>query len=368
LWENEGNLWTMAIGPRSAPALVRRPLGEGAAPQLVLNSEGHGIALWRSEVAGERQILGKILGGTAGSAQVIFRTEGQIRHLQAAVDRRGNALVVWLLEQDGRCQVKAQTFDTRGLTWEEEPTTLGIPKAPAVEPRLAANHREHAMVLWEAGDDASDGLVASHFWPSDRIWSDRPVPVVAHATRQHQVAMDDQGNALAMWIHAPRGQRSSLEVSFYDAHRCEWGEPETLGSAQSISIPRLVMSGDGEALAAWCQGEGHGPSRLFAKAFRKGAWEAAVECLELGQGPVQDVAIGLGTEGMAGLVAVHHGPEGHWVSARLRLGEWAAPTQLMPASWQTCSAPRIRLCPQGASALWIQGEGRERSLILTEAF
>jgi hypothetical protein len=366
VWGNQGELWTMPIGPRSSPALVRLPLGEGTTPRIVLNPDGRGIALWQAEVSGERQIVGKILGGDEGMGHVIFRTAGRVRQLQAAVDRRGNALVVWLLATGGQFEVMAQSFDTRGLAWEQAPTTLGVPSSPGVEPRLAVNHREHAMVLWEVEEGGSEGLVASHFWPAERIWSDRPVPVVSHATRQHQVVMDDMGNALALWIHAPYGQRRLLEASYYDAHRCEWGKREVLSSSDVITTPRLVMSGDGEALAAWCQEEGHGTSRLYARAFMKGNWGAKAECLSLGQGSVRDFAIGLGSDGQAGLIAVHGGLEGDWVSARRRKVEWSAPVHLVTASPQPCSSPRLAICPHGVSALWIQGEGRDKSLILTE--
>lgn len=368
LWESGGRLWTMPIGPHSAPAIVRLPLGAGTVPQILLNPEGRGLALWQSVVAEERQILGKILGGNEGESHLLFRTEGWIHHLQAAVDRRGNALVVWLLEEGGRSEVMAQSFDTRGQVWEQVPTCLGVPSTSAAEPRLAANHREHAMVLWEAESGGQEGLVASHHWPSDRIWSDRPVPVVAHATRHHQVVMDNLGNALALWIHAPRGQRSSLEASYYDGQRCEWGAPEVLSTAQTFTSPRLVMSGDGEALAAWCQAEGHGASRLITRSFMKGTWDGSVECLELGHGPVREFAIDLGPEGQAGLIAVHHGAEGDWVTARLRQGTWSESFTVAPASPVTCSLPQIRLCPQGASAIWVQGTGREGHLMLVETW
>ena len=368
LWENNGKLWTMPIGPHSAPAIVRLPVGEGTAPRIVMNANGRGIALWRSAVGEEQQVLGRILGGMEEPTQVLFKTGGQLHYLQAAVDRRGNALVAWLLEKDRGLAVMAQSFDTRGQAWESEPTTLGVPSARRVEPRIAVNHREHAMVLWEEEGDPSQGLVASHYWPSDRIWSDRPVPVVAHATQHHRVVMDDLGNALAFWVHTPYGQRSALEASYYDGQRSEWGAPEVLSSAQTISSLRLVMSGDGEALAAWCQAEGGGASRLLTKTFNKGQWEAGVECLELGRGVVRDFAIDLGSGGAAGLIAVHLGSEGDWVSGRLRQGGWTDAFPLAAPSRLSCSTPRIRLCPQGASALWIQGVGKDRALLLAETW
>lgn len=366
LWENAGNLWTMHVGQRSSPALVRLPLGEGTAPQIQLNPEGHGLALWLAEAAGERQILGKILGGHESGSHVVFRTEGQIRHLQGAVDRRGNALVVWLLEQEGRVEVKAQSFDTRGQAWEQGPTTLGIPSALTAVPRMAANHREHAMVLWEAAESEFEGLVASHYWPKDRIWSDRPVPVVSHATQHHQVVMDDAGNALAIWVHAPYGQRSTLEASYYQAGGGEWGEPIQIGSAHAFSNLRLVMSGEGEALAAWCQAEGHGVARLVTKRFQKEQWVAGLDCFELGHGPVKDYAIVLGSDGQAGILAVQHGIDGDRVSAQLRRQNWSSPMALAAPSKQACSSPRLSLGPRGASALWIQGVGRDQALFLAE--
>ncbi len=366
LWENGGRLWTMPIGPRTAPAIMRLPFGGGTTPRLVMNPDGRGIALWQVVVAGERQLLGKILGSGGGMANVVFRTQGQVRHLQAAVDRRGNAMVVWLHEVEGRFEVMAKSFDTRGLAWEQEPTTLGMLATNAMEPRIAVNHREHAMVLWEFQDAGSEGLVASHYWPADRIWSDRPVPVVAHATHHHQVVMDDFGNALALWINAPYGQRTTLEASFYDGQSSEWGEPETLGNAQAIFPPQLAMSGTGEALAVWSQGEGQGAPRLFAKDFKKGKWEAGVECLDLGREPVLDFAIAVGSEGQAGLLAVHQGPDGDWVSVRLRQSSWSPPVQLGPVAHLPLTSPRLRLCPHGASALWMQGEGKEKVLILCE--
>jgi hypothetical protein len=366
MWENGGRLWTMPIGARSSPALVRLPLGEGSAPQIKLNADGRGIALWQTEQNGERQMQGKILGPEESQAQVVFRTGGRIRHLQGAVDRRGNALVVWFLEKDGQAEVMAQTFDTRGSAWEQEPTTLGVPSLPTAEPRMAVNHREHAMVLWEVAERESEGLVASHFWPSDRIWSDRPVPVVSHATRHHQVVMDDMGNALALWIHAPYGRRSSIEASFFDALASEWREPEILANAQAFSTPRLVMAGNGEALAVWSQSEGHGPARLFSKTFEKGKWQAGLDSFDLGNGPIRDFAIDLGPDGRAGMLTIQSGPEGDWVCARLREWNWSAPVPLIPVSKTPCSLPRLSMSPKGCSVLWIQGEGNGKTLCLVE--
>jgi hypothetical protein len=324
--------------------------------------------VWLVEGAEGQQVMAKVMGDAEAEGRMVFRTTGRVHGLQGVADRRGDALVAWLHEQPGHCRVMVHGFDTRRKAWDKTPTILGTTADLSAAPCLAANDREHAMVLWAEGPGGpGDGLVASHYWPSDHIWSDRPVPVVSHAVRHHQVAMDDNGNALAIWVHAPYGQRSALEGSFYDVHRSEWTAPWILANGSAITSPRLVMNEAGEALAAWCQQVGQGASRLFAKAFRKGAWEAAAECLDPGYEPIQDFALALGPDGRAGVLIVVRGAKGDRVCIRIHEAAWTAPKVLGTAVNSVCTSPRVALCPQGLSALWLQGTGPQQALVQLDA-
>lgn len=368
LWENDGSLWTMPTGPAASAALARIPFGEGTNPRLALNPKGRGLAAWVADLGEERQILGKILGAGEAAGHVLFQTPGLIHQLQVAADRRGNALVVWLHQKVGRVEAMAYAFDARGEGWKAEPVVLGLPADPGASPQLASNSREHAMVLWEARDSLFEGLMASHYWPSDRIWSDHPVPVVAHQAQQHQVAMDDHGNALALWIHAPSGQSwTALEASFYDVQTGEWRDPDILATAHEITSPRLIMNGEGEALAAWGQRAGGDVSRLFSKAFRDRTWEPEAACLDHEQGRFRDYAIDLGSDGRAGFLVVQRGAAGDQVALRIRQGDWSAPKVMGAASGATCGSPRIAMCPRGMSLLWTQGSGAEKTLVLVDS-
>ena len=366
LWENEGNLWSLPMGPGASPAMLRLPFGEGAHPRLALSPEGRGLAVWLADLGEERQILGRPL-GSGGSEQEVFRTTGTVRGLQVSVDRRGNALVVWLHEKVGRIEVMTRSFDTRRMAWEAGPTVLGLPADPEASPHLAANPRGHAMVLWEARDGPFEGLVASHHWPADRIWSDRPMPVVGHSVRNHQVAMDGRGNALALWIHAPYGQRARLLASFYEARAGTWCEPVALASAQEISSPRLVMNGNGEGLATWCQRESGAVSQLSAKAFDNRTWKVEPECLDHDRERVHDYAIDLGEDGRAGFLVIQRGEAGDQVLLRTRQGTWSEPKVMAAPQGTSCASPRIAVCPQGMSLMWIQGTGTDQRLVLVDS-
>jgi len=367
LWENAGSLWSQPIGPGVPPALMRLPQGDGRAAVLAMNLEGRGVALWSTEEEAETHLLGMMLGAKESPTKTVFTAPGKIHHLQAAVDRRGNVLVVWHQEFRGSFEILALSFDIRAQAWEQEPTRLGPPSTHPLEPRLAVNHREHAMVLWQTDTEEFQGLVACHYLPSERAWSDRPVPVVPRRSALHRVAIDDAGNALALWIHSPHGERSSLESSFYSVRSSQWSEPEILAKAHTFKSLQLAMAGGGEALAAWCQAEHSGTPRLFAKAFQDGAWEKEVERLDPGVGLVLDFAIAIEDQGNAGLLTLQQGPEGHQALVRWREGAWSSPSSLGAPSQTPLSDPHLTLCPLGASALWTLEGGKSRILYASVA-
>jgi hypothetical protein len=308
-----------------------------------------------------------VLGSKGNPTHTIFSTPGRISHLQVAVDRRGNALVVWLQELNGSHEILALSFDIRAQAWDQTPLRLGHPSSRPMEPRLAVNHREHAMVLWPSEGEEFQGLVACYYLPSERAWSDRPVPVVDRRTSAHRVAIDDAGNALALWIHSAHGERCGLESAFYDVRKSQWSEPEILAKAHTFLSPRLAMAGSGEALAAWCQAENSGTPRLFAKAFQQGKWEMEVERLDPGAGQVADFAIAIESQGHAGLLALHHGTEGYQAVVRWRDGEWSAPVRLGNLAQARLLDPHLALCPSGAVALWTLDAGKERILFASVA-
>lgn len=123
-------------------------------------------------------------------------------------------------------------------------------------------HREHAMVLWQSQCEEFDSLLACHYLPSEGIWSDQPVLVLPRRTSLHRIAMDDAGNALALWVHSPRGAKCELQSSFFQVKAAAWREPESLARAQAFTLPHLVMAGGGEALARWREAAWSAPSRL----------------------------------------------------------------------------------------------------------
>jgi len=367
LWENGGRLWTHTFGPGMEESPSRLPLGEGKDPRIAVNLEGRGVAIWTMENGFEKHIVGMPFDPTARtspSSRSLFKTFGNVRDIQVCVDRRGSALVVWSHELDGRWETLAKHFDVRAKAWEDEPARLGPQVGHPLEPRLGMNRRGQAAVVWEEQTDRADGLVVAFYLPSEKQWSDHPVPVAAGTAKEYQAAMDHAGNLMAIWVNQTYGRRASLEARLYRADRAEWAAPEVLATAASFRQVRLAMTGTGEALAVWLQSEGTALSFLHSKAFRNDAWEGQVTRLDGEGGRVTDYAMALGAKGLAGLFCLMQSPDAYTPLVRSRTKVWNPPTAAGPKSRHPHHHPVLSLCPEGSVALWQVGTGAETQLVM----
>lgn len=367
LWERDGKLWTMSFGPGMAEAMSRLPLGEGKDPRIAVNLEGKGVAIWTQDTGVEKQIIGMPFDPTASvqpTSRMLFKTFGNPRDIQVYIDRRGSALVVWSHELDGKWETLAKHFDVRSKVWDSEPTRLGPPVDHPLEPRLAMNRRGQAVVVWEQLTDRADCLVAAHYLPSEKQWSDRPVPVASGTAKEHQVAMDHAGNVMAVWVDHHYGQRPALQARLYSANRGDWCEPVVLATAQSFRQVRLAMTGTGEALAVWLQSEGTTLSFLHSKAFRNETWETQVTRLDGEGGRVTDFAMALGPKGLAGLFCLMQNQDSFAPMVRSRRKAWDPVAAVGPNSKLPHHHPVLSLCPEGNVAIWQVGAGAETQLVM----
>jgi hypothetical protein len=368
LWENAGQLWSMEQCLGSPKALVRLPVAAGQSPRLVLDPQGRGAALWTSSDEQGEVLLGMPLGWSQSRAHELFETRGRIHHLQAAVDRRGGVLAVWCHERDGRFENLAQSYDTRAGTWDRRPTPLGPLAWKPSGPGLAMNLRGHAMVVLPVDDAGFTGLACCQFWPTERIWSDRPVPICPGKVVSHRLAMDAGGNAQALLIVDESEDRQSLYASRYDSHQTEWGEPLLLAAGLRLRNLRLAMSKEGVAFAAWSQSESAGTPRLIGRWFRHGAWDKSVTSLDSGHGTVTSLALDLVGEGKGTLLTCQHSTDGHRVFLSDLNGEGSPAVPLGGAYSHPAIRPRLVQGPEGAAALWVQSMGATGTLYIAHGY
>jgi hypothetical protein len=368
VWEHGGSLWIQTLGPGSEASFGRLPLGQGRNPELSVNQDGWGLAAWIVDGPTERTVTGLLLDPSQGrsSGRTLFRTTGGIRHLQVAVDQGGAALVVWSHDLGGEWEILAKRFDLRSQSWDGEPTRLGRKVRHPIEPRLAMNGRGEAILVWEAEAERADGLVAAFYLPSEQQWSDHPVPIAQGRIRDYQAAVDPAGDMMILWVNQDYGQRPALEARRFSADHGDWLEPQVLATAQGFKQVHLAMNEAGEALAVWLQSEGSSSAFLHSKAFRAGAWEERVTRLDSGSGKVDEFAMALGLEGAASLFCLAQRSDGQIPLLRDRHKAWEAPVPLGKPNASPLGQPILALCAAGSVALWSMGEGQDTRLVCAQ--
>jgi PKD domain len=227
-----------------------------------LIAEGSGSGGWAAEH-----------GGISGSPRVAF-------------DARGDAMTVWQHEdgtvegtrkyavQAAKYAVQA-AFRPAGGAWEA-PETISVPDGSdesAESASVAFDGRGDAFALWDAySGSVPEGdahfRVQAAFRPAGGAWQ-APVdlsPVEAPGSGYPQLAVDERGDAIAIWTCFG----GPIEESFRPAGGV-WGAPVVV--SDTGSEPEVVLDGQGDALAVW---DGWpGVESAFMPAG--GSWQASVE-------------------------------------------------------------------------------------------
>jgi hypothetical protein len=144
----------------------------------------------------------RYLPGRGWQPPQVLGTDG--RDPKVALDRDGNALVVW---SGGDRRLHGRWFRVREEVWEPEQAVPGSEDVAGTGFAISVGPAGHALAVWSrwtpSGDDdaAFAAVMASRFtaggrWP-DAVSIQRPSPQAADGWPS--LAMDAGGNAIAVW-------------------------------------------------------------------------------------------------------------------------------------------------------------------------
>jgi hypothetical protein len=181
-----------------------------------------------------------------------------------AIDRDGNAIAVWLMQDgDGNLRVM-EAFQPRGEQFGQ-PEALSEPGEPAFDPEVAFNRRGKAIAVWERFDGTRTRVQAASR-PAHQDDFNAPVTLSAPqlASTLPQIGLGNDGSATVVWQARGGG---ALSNHFIQAARQPagggFGEPATISDDDSRDddVPTLAVAPDGSAVAAWRQGDPDGDLR-----------------------------------------------------------------------------------------------------------
>ncbi len=265
--------------PEEAVELQAHPGAQVGNP-ILLRSEEALLAVWTVREGRSTRILARFLTESlAGESVTVATLVDEVTTLQGEVDRRGDAVLAWVRRTPEGHLVEALTYNRNLDLWDPTPTRLDGPLDQPTPLVLAPEPKGSALAVWNHHGGGYEGLVASHYFGKERIWSDRPVGIAPALARSLDLTTDDHGNAILLYLSS-EGPRTALDACVFSAATYAWHGPHRLASAQEVSLPQVGMDRRGAGLAVWRQSETAGNARLFSRAFQGGKWAAAPEPLE----------------------------------------------------------------------------------------
>jgi hypothetical protein len=198
VWSNR---FTPAGGWGTAELIETNDVGNGLDPEVAVDPQGNAVVVWiQWETTFDVWSNRFTPAGGWGTAERIEADGGRAEQPRVAVDALGNAVAAWWQSDGTRNNVWSNRFTPSG-GWGAAQLIENNDDAPgAFNPRIAADPQGNAVVVWEQWADTHADVWSNHFTPVAG-WSTAQLIENDDAgdAKDPDVAMDDQGNATAVW-------------------------------------------------------------------------------------------------------------------------------------------------------------------------
>lgn len=255
-------------------------------------------------------------GGGWGTAQRIETDNaGSAYRPQIGFDANGNALAVWSQTDGTRSNIWANRY-TAGQGWGTAQLIEDDNAGGAYDPRIAVNPNGNAIAVWEQTADSQRYFLVNRYTPGQGWGTPQLVETgSAGAAYDPQIAIDAGGNAMVVW-HQSDGVRLNIWANLYTAGG-GWGTAQRIESNNTGAAfyPQIAIDADGNALAVWPQSDGL-RNNMWANRYTAGCGWGTAQLIETDNaGGAFSPQIAVNADGNA--IAVWHQSDG------TRLNIWA---------------------------------------------
>ncbi|HRU55064.1 MAG TPA: hypothetical protein P5245_11230, partial [Candidatus Sumerlaeia bacterium] len=196
-----------------------------------------------------------------------------------AMDDKGNAIIVWQQSDGSKNQIFMSEY--RGGVWTH-PGGLSDNISPdgqdADNPQVAMDNNGNAIIVWKQYEGSSSNQIfmseyRNGVWIHPQNISDY-ISIVHQNAHDPQVAMDDNGNAIIVWMQND-GANDQIFMSEY--RRGAWKHPASRSDnispdKQSAYLPQVAMDNNENAVIVWQQIDGS-KRQIFKSECWGGVWK-----------------------------------------------------------------------------------------------
>jgi hypothetical protein len=268
------NRYMPGIGWGSA-LLIEAGTGNAFNPQLAVDANGNAMAVWYQYAGGYYSIYANryVIGVGWGAAALIENINGYAADPQVVMDRNGNAIAVWR-QHDGTVNSIYTNRYVLGTGWSAAGTLLEATNGSADRPQVAIDDNGNAIAVWEQYDGVANSIFANRYVNGVGWGSALALEAGAGPARTPQVIMEANGTAFAVWAQSD-GTTWSIYTNRY-VTGSGWGTAALIetGTGQA-SNPQVSVDAFGNAVVTWEQEES-GISSINANWYTNGSgWDTA---------------------------------------------------------------------------------------------
>lgn len=342
-----------ASGAWQAPVDLSAAGQDAERPQVAVDAQGNALAIWLSN--GAVQAAARPAASGVWQAAVDLSSAGAASP-QIALDAQGNALVVWTRADGTNSIVEAAARPAATGLWQP----AASPTVNAVAIQVAFDAEGNAFAVW-TGSNGTNSVVQAAVRPAGSgIWqAPTDLSTIGEDASGAQVVVDARGNALAVWRRSD-GANHLVQAAARPAASGVWLAPVDLSaSGLNAESPQLAVDAQGNALAVWDHVEGATYAvQAAARPAASGVWQAAVDLSRAGQA-VTSPHVAFDVRGTA-LAVWERYTGSHLVVAgavrRAASGPWEQPKDLSAAG-QTALDPYLTVDRQGNALVTWDGYG-----------
>ncbi len=253
--------FTTADGAWQGAEKLETEEGRASTPQIAFDNNDNAFAVWQqkdnSDIFSIR--VSRFDGASWGNIEQIEAGAGNSYSPQIAIDTNGNALVVWQQrDANNRGDILASRFN--GDSWSSAvPIETGA--FDAQSPQITIDNNGNALAVWLQHDGTRFNILANRFDGNSNSWGDNAELIDRKDTSAQapQIAIDNNGNAFAIW------QQSGIQVNRFDG--TTWGSATPFNDNNLSDHPQIAFDNNGNALAAWVSYDSNLKFRIFVSHF-----------------------------------------------------------------------------------------------------
>lgn len=261
--------FTTADGVWQSAAVVETGAANAINPQIDIDTNGNAIAVWAQSTGGSVfNIYANRYDASTGTWGTVIEIANDVENIfdpQIAMDKNGNAFVVWAQTIGVIGNVYAKRYDRTTNTWGA--AVLISVSTDGYRPQIAVSFAtNNAMVVFDS--PSAKDVLASEYDSTNSTWG---TPVVIDSTvtdsTDAQIAMNQSGDAMVVWASNDAfGVGHGVVMNVYNSTSGNWdAAASTVESVFSnTSAPQVAINNNGDAMVLW---ESPGSGNIYAKGF-----------------------------------------------------------------------------------------------------